>query len=182
MGLGSYSTHQLGPALKLTQHCRLAGVVTGSVEKGVKWAREYGFPDTSIYGYDTMAKLADNPAIDVVYVVTPNGLHAQHTIAAAKAGKHVICEKPMARSLAECDAMIAACKDGRRATLLMMRLPAALRAAPRRSSARIGREKSKFGPIMKMDGANGVFFRMGGGPRPTRLARRTQKKLAGGGL
>src|SRR6478752_5555047 len=68
VGLGSYSTHQLGPALKLTQHCRLAGVVTGSVQKGVKWSREYGFPETSIYGYDSMAKLADNPDIDVVYV------------------------------------------------------------------------------------------------------------------
>jgi glucose-fructose oxidoreductase len=63
-----------------------------------------------VYGYDTMARLADNPDIDIVYVVTPNGLHAGHCIAAAKAGKHVICEKPMANTVAECDAIIAACR------------------------------------------------------------------------
>lgn len=57
-----------------------------------------------------MARIADDPAIDIVYVVTPNSMHAEQTIAAAKAGKHVICEKPMAVSVAESDAMIAACR------------------------------------------------------------------------
>lgn len=110
VGLGSYSTGQLGPALKLTQHCRLAGVVTGSREKGLKWAAEFGFPEKNIYHYGNMAALADNPDIDIVYVVTPNSLHAEHVIAAAWARKHVITEKPMANSVADCDAMLTACR------------------------------------------------------------------------
>ena len=109
LGLGNYATKELGPALRLTQHCRLAGVVTGNAAKGAQWARDYGFSEKNIYSYDTMAKLADNPEIDIVYVVTPNGLHAEHAIAAAKAGKHVIIEKPMANTVTECDAILAAC-------------------------------------------------------------------------
>ena len=66
-------------------------------------------PDRSIYNYDTMERMADNPDIDVVYVVTPNALHAEHTIKAATAGKHVLCEKPMEVSTEECEQMIAAC-------------------------------------------------------------------------
>jgi glucose-fructose oxidoreductase len=89
-GLGNYATHQLAPALRQTQYCRLAGVVTGSPDKGKKWAHEHGFLESSIYNYDTMDRMADNPDIDIVYVVTPNALHAQHVMAAAKAGKHVI--------------------------------------------------------------------------------------------
>src|SRR3954469_14761420 len=109
-GLGNYARGQLAPALKLTQRCQLVGVVTGSREKGLQWAKDHGFPEKNIYHYDTMPQLADNRDIDIVYVVTPNALHAPHTIAAAKAGKHVICEKPMALNAAQCDTMIAACK------------------------------------------------------------------------
>src|SRR4051812_40612478 len=89
VGLGGYSTRQLGPALQETKFCRLAGVVTGSRAKGEQWARDYGFSPNSIYSYDSMPRLAEDAAVDVVYVVTPNGLHAEHAIAAAKAGKHV---------------------------------------------------------------------------------------------
>src|SRR5262245_6402638 len=81
VGLGRYSTRELGPALKQTKWCKLAGVVTGSKEKGEQWAKDYGFPVKNIYSYNTMAQLADNKDIDIVYVVTPNGLHAEHAIA-----------------------------------------------------------------------------------------------------
>jgi glucose-fructose oxidoreductase len=98
------------PALRMTEHCRLTGVVTGSPAKGKKWAHDYGFSEKNIFSSDTMAQMAGNRDIDIVYVMTPNGLHAEHCIAAAKAGKHIICEKPMATSVAECDAIIAACR------------------------------------------------------------------------
>ncbi|MFZ5497208.1 MAG: Gfo/Idh/MocA family protein [Verrucomicrobiota bacterium] len=168
-GLGGYSTGQLGPALKLTQHCRLAGVITGSAEKGRQWAAEYGFPERNIYHYDTMARLADNPDIEAVYVVTPNGLHAQHAIAAAKAGKHVICEKPMANTVADCDAIIAACK------LAGVRLGMGYRLHydPFHEELRRLVRTQEFGPFLKMDG--GFAFTMG------RHQWRAQKKLAGGG-
>ncbi len=110
VGLGSYSTGQLGPALRQTQHCRLAGVVTGDPAKGRRWAADYGFPESSIYGYDTMDRLADNPDIDIVYVVTPNALHAEHSIKAAQAGKHVICEKPFTVSVDEAAEVISVCE------------------------------------------------------------------------
>ncbi len=169
IGLGNYSRGQLGPALKLTQHCQLMGVVTGSKEKGTQWAKDYGFPEKNIYGYDTMAQLADNRDIDIVYVVTPNSLHAEHTIAAAKAGKHVICEKPMAISVAECDAMMAACA----AAKVKLSIGYRLHFEPAKAELkRLARDK-EFGVFMKMTGGNG--FRMG------RKVWRAEHKLAGGG-
>ena len=110
MASGNLSTNQIAPALLKTEHCKLAGIITGSPEKAKRWQAQYNLPDRSVYSYDTMPKLADNPDIDVVYVVTPNGLHADHTIAAAKAGKHVLCEKPMEISVERCQQMIDACK------------------------------------------------------------------------
>lgn len=169
VGLGNYSTGQLGPALKLTEHCRLAGVVTGSREKGLKWAQEHGFSEKAIYSYDTMHQLADNPDIDVVYVVTPNSLHAEHTIAAAKAGKHVICEKPMAISVAECDAMLAACKQAG----VRLAIGYRLHYDPyHREFMRLAKP-DQLGPFTKMRGS--FSFPMGG--RPWRAIH----KFSGGG-
>ena len=111
MGLGRYSTGELAPALENAQHCRLAGVITGDPEKGRTWSRRYHFPEKNVYTYDTIADTAKNPEIDIVYVVTPPGVHRDNVLAAARAGKHVICEKPMANSVAECDEMIAACRS-----------------------------------------------------------------------
>jgi predicted dehydrogenase len=113
-GLGSLSTHQIAPALQKTQHCRLAGVISGTPAKAADWKSRYNIPDGSIYTYDTMHRLADNPDIDVVYVVTPNSLHLDHAVAAAKAGKHVFCEKPMEISVDRCQRMIDALKAANR--------------------------------------------------------------------
>jgi len=114
VGLGSLSTHQIAPALQHTKYCRLAGIVTGTPAKAEKWKAQYNLPDRSIYNYDTMEKMADNPDIDIVYVVTPNGLHAEHTLKAAKAGKHVLCEKPMETTSEKCQQMIDVCKKAGR--------------------------------------------------------------------
>jgi glucose-fructose oxidoreductase len=169
VGLGQYSTGQLGPALRETQHCRLAGVVTGSPAKGAQWARDYGFPEKNVYGYDTMSRIADNPDIEIVYVVTPPGLHAEHAIAAAKTGKHVICEKPMANTVAECDAIIAACKTAK----VRLSIGYRLHFDPYHEELRRLVRTGEFGPFMKMNG--GFAFRMG------QLQWRAEKKLAGGG-
>ncbi len=106
VGLGGLSTGQLAPALQQTKFCRLAAIVTGTPAKAERWKTQYNIPDKNIFNYDTMEKMADNPDIDVVYVVTPNGLHAEHTIKGLKAGKHVFCEKPMEVSVEKCQAMI----------------------------------------------------------------------------
>lgn len=169
VGLGKYSTRQLGPALRATKFCQLMGVVTGSKEKGEQWAKDYGFPVKNIYSYDTMAELANNPDIDIVYVVTPNGLHAAHAIAAAQAGKHVICEKPMANTVAECDSIIAAC----RASKVKLSVGYRLHFDPyHQELMRLAREKD-FGVFTSMTGDRGFVMN-------TKVWR-ADKKLAGGG-
>lgn len=110
VGLGKYSEGQLAPALQETQHCYLAGIVTGTPAKVPEWQVKYNIPETNIYSYDNFDELAGNPAIDILYVVLPNALHKEFVIRGAKAGKHIICEKPMGISVQECDDMIGACK------------------------------------------------------------------------
>lgn len=113
-GLGSLSTDQIAPALQKTQFCKLTGIVTGSAEKAKRWQAQYGIAAKNVYDYATFERMRDNPDIDIVYVVTPNALHAEHTIKAAQAGKHVFCEKPMEISVARCQQMIDACKQAGR--------------------------------------------------------------------
>jgi predicted dehydrogenase len=114
VGLGGLSNGQIAPALQLTKYCRLAAIVTGTPSKIPVWKGKYNIPDKNVYNYDTMEQMADNPDIDVVYVVTPNALHAEHTIKAAKAGKHVFSEKPMEATVDKCEQMIAAVKQAGR--------------------------------------------------------------------
>jgi glucose-fructose oxidoreductase len=109
LGLGRYASGQLAPALQETNLCQLTGVVSGHRDKAAQWADKYGFPQKNIYNYDNFDSIANNPDIDIVYVVTPPALHPEFVIRAAKAGKHVISEKPMATSVADCQAMIDAC-------------------------------------------------------------------------
>ncbi|MEM8846241.1 MAG: Gfo/Idh/MocA family oxidoreductase [Bacteroidota bacterium] len=111
VGLGGYSTYQLAPALQDTQHCYLAGIVTGTPSKEKTWIDTYGIPEKNVYNYQNFDEIANNEDIDIVYVVLPNSMHAEFSIRAAKAGKHVICEKPMAMNVEECDAIIEACKE-----------------------------------------------------------------------
>jgi len=109
VGLGYYSRDLLAPALQLTKHCELKGIVTGSPEKIPIWQQKYGIASKNVYNYENMHEIANNDAIDVVYIVLPNGLHKKYTIIGANAGKHVWCEKPMAMNVLECQQMIDAC-------------------------------------------------------------------------
>jgi glucose-fructose oxidoreductase len=113
LGLGDYSQSQLAPALRLTKHCNLRGIVTGSPNKIEPWQKDYTIEDRNVYDYDSLPRIADNPDIDVVYVVVPTALHARYAIMAAEAGKHVWCEKPMAMTVEECQSIILACKANR---------------------------------------------------------------------
>ncbi|WP_425234917.1 Gfo/Idh/MocA family protein [Ulvibacterium sp.] len=109
VGLGNYSTRILAPALQLTEHCQLTGIVTGSPEKVPVWQERYDIPDKNVYNYQNMGRIANNPDIDVIYIVLPTGLHAEYAIKAANSGKHVWCEKPMAKTASECQSIIEAC-------------------------------------------------------------------------
>ena len=109
VGLGVIAGHFLPGAL-LTTNSRITALVSGHREKAERIAAQYDVPTNSIYNYENFDEIAHNPAIDAVYVALPNSIHAEYTIRAAKAGKHVMCEKPMATTVADCEAMIAACK------------------------------------------------------------------------
>ncbi len=111
LGLGGFAKDSIAPEIASSKNVWFAGVITGDPEvKGKAWAKKYGFPEKNIYHYDQISQIRDNPDIDFVHVATPNGLHAKYTIEVANAGKHVLCEKPMAISSEECRMMIAACK------------------------------------------------------------------------
>ena len=113
VGLGNYSENLLAPALQLTENCELRGIVTGSPEKIPVWQKRHGIPDKNVYNYETMGAIADNPDIDVIYIVLPTGLHSEYAIKAAYTGKHVWCEKPMAKTAEECQAIIDACEKNK---------------------------------------------------------------------
>ena len=113
VGLGYYSRDLLAPALQLTQHCELRGIVTGTPSKIPKWQKQYNIADKNVYHYGNMHELANNPDIDIIYIVLPTFLHKQYAVIAANAGKHVWCEKPMAMTVGECQTIIDACKKNK---------------------------------------------------------------------
>ena len=113
VGLGYYSTDLLAPALQITRHCALTSIVTGSPEKIDPWLKKYKLKEKNVYNYQDFDRIADNPDVDVVYVVLPNAMHHPFVLRAARAGKHVFCEKPMALNARECEEMIQVCRDNR---------------------------------------------------------------------
>ena len=170
VGLGGYAGGQLAPALQQTEHCYLAGIVTGTPSKIPVWKEKYGIPDKNIYNYQNYDSIKDNPDIDIIYIVLPNSMHAEYVIRAAKAGKHVICEKPMALSVEDCDKMIAACKQAGKLLSIGYRLhfePYNL------EMAQLGTKKV-YGDIKKISAGFGFPI---GDPTQWRL----KKALAGGG-
>ncbi|GEO05926.1 glucose-fructose oxidoreductase [Adhaeribacter aerolatus] len=122
IGLGYYSTDLLAPALQQTKNCYLAGIVTGTPSKAEAWQKKYNIPEKNIYNYQNFEQIANNPDIDVVYVVLPPSMHREYVVRAANAGKHVWCEKPMAITVQECQAMIDACRKNKKTLAIGYRL------------------------------------------------------------
>jgi predicted dehydrogenase len=169
VGLGVISMQHFMPGLKDAKQSKLTGLVSGHRDKAEKQAAEYGVPQSSIYSYDNFDSIRDNKAIDAVYIALPNNMHAEYTIRAAKAGKHVFCEKPMATSVDDCKAMIQACRDNNVKLIIAYRCqlePTNLRA--------IGLIRDgSLGQVQAIESANGFNIR----PNQWRL----NKKMAGGG-
>ncbi|PWK79983.1 putative dehydrogenase [Mucilaginibacter oryzae] len=171
VGLGGYAGGQLAPALQQTQNCYLAGIVTGTPSKADDWAKKYNIPQKNIYSYENFHEIAKNPDIDIIYIVLPVSMHKEYTIKAAQAGKHVICEKPMALNAGECREMIAACKKAGKLLSIGYRLhfePHTIELM------RLG-QKQVYGKVKSIDTGNGFTYR--GDPNAWRL----KKALAGGG-
>ncbi len=122
VGIGTLSMGQLLPAFAKCKLARPVALVSGHPDKARDQANKYGIDPKNIYNYENFESLKDNPAVNVVYIVLPNGMHAEYTIRAAKLGKHVLCEKPMANSVADCQAMIDACNAAQRKLMIAYRL------------------------------------------------------------
>jgi predicted dehydrogenase len=169
VGLGRISMQHLAPSLKASKIAKVTALVSGHRDKAEKMAAEYGIPAKNIYSYQNYDAIADNKDIDAVYVALPNSMHAEYTVRAAKAGKHVLCEKPMATTVADAQAMIDACKKANRKLMIAYRCqfePTNLRATELIRSGRLGK-------IQGIESANGFNIRAG--------EWRLNMKLAGGG-
>ena len=110
VGLGRISMDHFMPAIRISQRASLTALVSGHRDKALKQAAMYGVPESAIYSYDNYHEIALNKEIDAVYIPQPIGMHAEYTIRAAKAAQHVLCKNTMATTIADCKAMIAACK------------------------------------------------------------------------
>jgi len=169
VGLGLISVQHFMPACRQSSMSEITGLVSGHPDKARRLAAEYNVPADSIYTYENYDEMRNNPNIDAVYIGLPNGMHAEYTIRAAKAGKHVLCEKPMTTSVADAEAMIAACKQADRKLMIAYRcqLEATILKA---------RDLVQTGALGKIQGAQGAF---GFNAQPG--IWRLDRKLAGGG-
>jgi predicted dehydrogenase len=171
VGIGSLTMGQLLPAFAKCKLAKPVALVSGHPDKANQQASRYGINPKNIYNYENFDSIKDNPEVDVIYVVLPNSMHAEYTIRAAKAGKHVLCEKPMATSVEDCQAMIDACNAAKRKLMIAYRLhyePLTKKAIE------MARSEDAIGSIKQITAEGGFSI---GDPTQWRLNR----KLAGGG-
>lgn len=121
VGLGSLAINQILPAFAKCEKSKVVAFVSGHPDKANKLAPRYNVNPKNIYNYQNYDSIKDNPEVDVIYIVLPNGMHAEYTIRGLQAGKHVLCEKPMANSSAECRQMIDAAKKAERKLMIAYR-------------------------------------------------------------
>jgi predicted dehydrogenase len=170
VGLGSLAINQILPAFAKCEKSKAVALVSGHPDKANKLALRYGVNPKSIYNYQNYDTLKDNPEVDVIYIVLPNSMHAEYTIRGAQAGKHVLSEKPMATSPADCQSMIDAAKKADRKLMVAYRC----RYEPfNMEMIRMARSK-EFGPIKVIIADHGFNI---GDPTQWRLKR----ELSGGG-
>lgn len=169
MGLGSYGT-RVADAMKDCKRAKLTGVISGTPSKIKNWQGKYNIPEKNCYNYENFDNIRNNPDIDAVYIITPNGLHKDQAVRVAAAGKHVISEKPMAINAAEGQVMVDACKKAKVKLLVGYRMHLEANTLEIIKM----RNEGAFGKVMFFQGLSG--FRIGN-PNQWRL----DKKLAGGG-
>src|SRR5580765_1781325 len=169
MGLGSYGT-RVAEAMQSCKQAQLTGIISGTPSKIKNWQSKYNIPEKNCYNYENFDSVRDNPDIDAVYVITPNALHHDQVIRVAKAGKHVICEKPMARNAKEGQEMIDACKKMNVKLLVGYRMHFEAKTL---EIIRM-RKAGEFGKVLFFQGLSGFII---GDPTQWRLNR----QLSGGG-
>jgi len=169
MGLGGYAT-RVAESMQQSKRAKITGLISGTPDKLKSWGEKYGVPEKSRYNYETFDAVKNNPDIDAVYVITPNALHHDQVIRCAAAGKHVICEKPMALNAGQGREMVAACKKAGKQLLVGYRM----HFEPLTLEVHRMRTAGELGAIKFFQGLSG--FRIGD-PKQWRV----NKALAGGG-
>ncbi|MFM9076322.1 MAG: Gfo/Idh/MocA family protein [Bacteroidota bacterium] len=169
MGLGSYG-NRVAEAMRDCRMARLTGVISGTPSKVKVWRDKYGIAEKNCYDYSNFDAIRNNPDIDAVYIITPNALHREQAIRVAKAGKHVIVEKPMSVNAAEAQEMVDACKTAGVKLLVGYRM----HFEPKTLEIIRLRKEGAFGKVVFFQGLSG--FRIGD---PTQW--RLNKSLSGGG-
>lgn len=173
VGLGKFATQQIMPSFAECKRSKLVALVSGDRAKAQRLAQQYAINPKNIYDYQNYDTIRNNPEVDVIYIILPNGLHGEYSIRGAQAGKHIMCEKPMANTVEECQAMIAAAKKANRKLMIAYRAqyePYNLAAIELAQSGKLGKLKA----IASDHGRNLD-------PKDPADRWRAQKKLAGGG-
>src|SRR5580704_10058543 len=170
VGLGSLSINQILPAFARCEKSKVVVLVSGHPDKANKLALRYGVNSKNIYNYENYDSIKDNLEVDIIYIVLPNSMHAEYTIRGFQAGKHVLSEKPMATTPAECQAMIDAGRKANRKLMVAYRC----RYEPfNQEMIRMAREQ-ELGPVRIIQTDAGSVM---GDPTQWRL----KKAMAGGG-
>ncbi len=171
VGLGHFAEHVVLPGFGASRKSRVVALVSGDSAKAHRLARKFDADET--YTYDNYAQCLANPQVEAVYVATNNSTHAVYTVQAAAAGKHVLCEKPMATSVAECREMLDACRTHN------VRLMIAYRKYFEPGSLEMKKlvQSGKLGRLKIIHSAFSIYMRPGG----TRPAWHFNRRLAGGG-
>jgi predicted dehydrogenase len=170
VGLGSLAINQILPAFALCEKSKVVALVSGHPDKANKLALRYGVSPKNIYNYQNYDSIRDNPEVDIIYIVLPNGMHAEYTVRGLQAGKHVLTEKPMANTPAECQQMVDA---GRKANRKLMVAYRCQYEPYNREAIRVARSK-ELGTIKVILADAGFNMK---DPNQWRL----KKSLAGGG-
>ena len=170
VGLGRIAVEEMLPAFAQSRHAKPVALVSGDRAKALKIAHQYNIPESAVLDYRDVDKLAHMPEVQGVYIALPNGMHAEYTVRAARAGKHVLCEKPMANSVAECEQMIEACRKAGRKLMIAYR---SQYEPMDRALVKMVRDR-KLGALKEFSSVNSQNM---GDPQHWRLKR----ALAGGG-
>lgn len=169
VGLGRYAEY-MAAQMKDCEYCEVAAWVSGTPSKLESWGKTYNVPLKNRYNYQNFDSIKDNPDVDLVYIILPNAMHKEYAIRAAKAKKHVLVEKPMAVSAADCLEMIKICTDNK----VQLAMGYRLHFEPfNMEMMRLG-QKEVFGKVRIVEASLGYFAGEKG-------EWRLNKKLAGGG-
>ena len=170
VGIGHLTMEAIVPAFAKTQYSKITALVTGDRAKGLELARSLGLPDSAVYDYASYERLADQADVDAVYIVLPNSMHLEYTARAARIGKHVLCEKPMALDASECQQMIDACERAKKLLMIAYRQqyePNNLALGKMMRAGRLGRVKQIIACNSQNEGDPGQW--------------RQKRAMAGGG-